>query len=275
MTKTFQAKFEITFKQSKDIELPIILADKEIINLYLSYRDQRDQILKEIEENKEDAKIIDRLTKIYKELKSRTSTFERSFYFKCEETGEIKLLRAVVMHDGKAVTFKVYRKIVKDNEIKDKEIADQTMKAIQETGNTSLFDNLTERQKMHYRAKVEQMREQLRRQQQVQGTSNLEIALKRGRVKWEDVETAKNFNKWPMNDKEIDHVNRIYHTYLSSHGEKISKKFAMHDLILERARSLDSNRYAEKMLEKFFKTDLAEMGIDPKKFYRKNKPKNS
>lgn len=129
----FQIKLQIIELAKTDKRVPVLVCERRLVEVYFNLCKQRDSVCRELNELSETHVEYRPLLKVYKELKARIHRLEKAIYFKCEETGDLRLLSSLVLHEGKIISTIALRRIHKQ---KAKEEAVKLKKQKQEARKT-------------------------------------------------------------------------------------------------------------------------------------------
>ena len=91
-----------------DIKVPALIASREVVLCYFKMAEQLAEL-----ENKTLRPDSDDFH-AHKELKARTARLEKSMYYACEVTGELRLLSSLTLLDDRIVSNSEYRRVYKE-----------------------------------------------------------------------------------------------------------------------------------------------------------------
>ena len=221
---------KVIFVEQNGIQVPHLVADREMVLFYFDYRKQRDEIYDQLQNIDPNSSGYVELFKVYKEFKARCHRLEKAIYFQCEETGELRLFSSLTLYNDKIVWTKVPRdeKRLEQRKIKE-EIKMNTKKAQQ----------LAKQQRKEQRL---QKRKELSLAKR--GKTELECQIMDGRITDEDLQNV----SMEIQINELKEEMRQCSTYFRGDVAQL-EKFAMHNIVLKRVREYKARKETEKFME--------------------------
>lgn len=103
----------IELKNAPGKPVPVLVCDRNLVLMYFGYVKTRDELFERLQSIAGDEIDYAPTLKVYRELKARIDRLEKSIYFECEQTGELRLFSSLVIFEDKIVHTKVVRDKVK------------------------------------------------------------------------------------------------------------------------------------------------------------------
>lgn len=228
--QTDMMNVKVTLIEQNGIEVPHLIADRELVLFYFDYRNQRDQLYDQLQQLSPDDSTYGGLLKIYKEFKARCMRLEKAIYFQCEETGELRLFSSLVLHNDKIVWSKVPRDQKREELRKLKEETKMKVKKAQLL------------QKRQQKEQEQQKRRELALAKR--GKTELECQIMDGRVTEEDLKKI----SMVVTLKELEAEMRTCARYYRGSVEQL-EKFAQHNIILSRIRKMWADEETAKRMQ--------------------------
>ena len=156
-------------------QVPILVCDREAVEYYFYLQDMLSRTDPEYQ------------PQAYKELRNRIMRICKAFYFRCEISGELRLLSSLCEFEGKIVFTRVKRQILRERGKVEKQKLKEQAKQM--------------KQQKKVEAKQQKIQEAKEKSKSLRGKTRLEIAMINGRVTQEEFEqvdktiTAEDYQK--------------------------------------------------------------------------------
>lgn len=209
------------FIEIDGVQVPILVCDRETVEYYFYLQDMLSRTDPEYQ------------PQAYKELRNRIMRICKAFYFRCEISGELRLLSSLCEFEGKIIFTRVKRQILRERGKVEKQKLKEQAKQM--------------KQQKKVEAKQQKIQEAKEKSKSLRGKTRLEIAMINGRVTQEEFEqvdktiTAEDYQKEFETLQESGALSFITQDRLP--------KVMTHNIILERIYKLQAKRKTQEFMK--------------------------
>lgn len=206
-------------------QVPILVCDRETVEYYFYLQGMLSRTDPEYQ------------SQAYKELRNRIMRICKAFYFRCEISGELRLLSSLCEFEGKIIFTRVKRQILRERG------KDENKKLKEQSKQIKRQKKVEAKQQ----AKEQKIQEAKEKSKSLRGKTRLEIAMINGRVTQDEFEQVDKTITAGDYQKEFDTLQKS--GALSFITQDRLPKVMTHNIILERIYELQAKRKTREFME--------------------------